>query len=139
MEMATNLVNRAMKSMASSTEKSPETLRNEKRTVRLFEVMRLTYLDLWTKRIGTEKPEIEASMRIWTRELRNMTDEDIMRGLDAWESKFPPNVKEFKAACSIQGEIQMQCHKRHQSLSLPKPRPSPDLAVGNIKAMRQIL
>ncbi len=38
----------------------------------------------------------------WLDELKNMTADDIKRGLDTWHEPWPPNVFEFSNACKDQ-------------------------------------
>lgn len=86
----------------------------------IFERMRLRYGDLWTSRIGTTRQEIEAMAAEWGRVLSHLRPEDIKRGLDSWDSEYPPNVMQFRRACQPPDPVPA-AHRRYAGLSILGP------------------
>jgi hypothetical protein len=59
------------------------------------------YLRKWTSQISTEEI-YQAALKIWDRELREISDEEIKKALDKLSAQYPewpPTPGEFKALC----------------------------------------
>jgi len=76
--------------------------------------------------------EIKAVMDEWRSVLGSITPDQLKHGLEAWDSGYPPNVMQFKAAC-LEART-TAAHRRYKAL----PMPTPDKAIARqgIKAMR---
>ena len=118
-----------------SMAKSTETCLPASWVTAIFEKMRIRYRQLWTKSLGTDPMEIKVVMDEWRSVLGSITPDQLKHGLEAWDSGYPPNVMQFKAACLDARTT--AAHRRYKAL----PMPTPDKAKAriDIAAMKQAL
>lgn len=89
----------------------------------------------WPKQF-VDGQHYEDAQHEWGKVLVNLSGEDIDRGLNAWDSEYPPNVYEFRNACKPP-ESQKALHKPY--CALPKPKGDPAIANKAVKNLAGIL
>lgn len=89
----------------------------------------------WPKQFVDDQHYDEAQ-REWGIVLANLTGEDFDRGLNAWDSEYPPNVYEFRNACKPP-ESERALHKHYRAL--PSPKGDPEIANQAVKKLFGIL
>lgn len=79
------------------------------------------------------------AMDEWAAQLGNLTAEQIRNGLDMWDSKWPPNVYEFRNACTGKHGEDLHNTAAYKPFrpGLPKPKAKPETASAALQAMRQ--
>jgi hypothetical protein len=73
----------------------------------------------------------------WLAELKEMTADDIKRGLDTWHEFWPPNVFEFKDACKLINTPTLAAHK--ERVPIAPINTSPEDAKKNVKRIREAI
>jgi len=66
----------------------------------IFKKLQARYLHKWTSAIEGIEEEV---MSEWSQVLSGLTGEQVKRGLDSWDSEWPPTANEFKNVCVGQG------------------------------------
>lgn len=99
----------------------------------LFVKFHARYGGKWTSQYP---PDLLPAMREeWLDALNTMTAEDIKRGLDTWQEDWPPNIVEFKKACTK--KTTRAAHREYKSLQHPVC--SKETAQKNIAKLKEIL
>lgn len=108
-------------------------------TAALFSKLQARYGNRWLSSYPGRLAKI--AMAEWSQGLAGMTGEQIKRGLDTWDSQWPPSLPEFRAAC--RGESADWAHRgaayRPFRKALPKPKANKTLVASQLAKMREVL
>lgn len=103
----------------------------------LFRKMRLRYTHKWTSVLSTPELTREA-MREWGSYLADLTQEQIMHGLEAWDGDWPPSLPELrKKALGEDDALHRSAAYKFFPKALPRPKARPELANENLAKMRK--
>lgn len=104
----------------------------------LFARFRAIYLQKWDDQFSSEAM-MERAMEEWGVGLAGLSAEQIKRGIDAARvgSKWPPSIAEFVELAK--GDVCLPGAAYRMFVSLPKPKPSPDVGRAAFLAIRSVL
>ena len=137
MKHASQTADQAQKSWEKSTATSHGRLLPKQAVLAIWETFRIRYQDLWTRKTGTSRQDMERILLDWQKVLKNLSPEDIQRGLDNWDSEFPPNVMQFRTACKK--PIKNPAHVMSRDRMLPKPPRNHELGSKALRNIRGLL
>jgi len=94
----------------------------------------------WTEKWPDDRAR-RLAIAEWSDRLSDVTDEQIIGGLDEWHGKWPPNVEEFRSlclGCDKSWEHGGDAYKPFRPM-LPKPKAKKSVADANLEKMRSAL
>ena len=81
----------------------------------------------------------ELAVSEWAKRLGGLSGEQIKRGLDDWNDKWPPNVETFRASCLGRDNPHGSAAYKFFPKALPKPKSDAARAAAELAKMRDCL